>query len=367
MPRIAHVISTRSGLGGAEQVLAALTRKGDELGWEQVVLNPFAERGATPELAEVLEGVPYLGFHGAHLTRLLRARRWLCRKLASFAPDLVHAHLFHAMAATASLPRNRGVVRIATHHHGDFLRQQRRVVEQLIDRVSGRRLDLVVAVSDAVRDFLISDYGYGSAQVLTIGNGWQGDVVHSRTPPAERGVIVCVANFRPEKGHDVLLGAFQVVRRERDARLVLIGDGPLRGKLMRKVQAMGMTADVDFVGRLDNVWPHLAEADVFVAPSLSEPFGIAVLEAMAAGLPVIASAVGGLQALVKDGETGYLVSPGDQSSLARKMVALLDSPDARSSMGAAAQEVAERMKMDVTVDRYFDLYGRLLTGRPSDS
>ena len=357
--RIAHVISTPRGIGGAEKVLAALVARGSSEGWEQVVLNPFSS-DEVPDLGGVLTGVDYRRRVGSTLTDILRLRRWLKGEITAFGPDLVHVHLFHALVAVASV-RLRGMPKVVTHHHGDFFHVHRRRSDEFLDRAMGRRYDSIVAVSDAVRRFLLSHYGYRSEKVVTIRNGWSGEPL-PRKDGRDVSTVVCVGNLRVEKGHGVLLRAFARTLADRPARLVLVGDGPLRHQLAAEVSSLGIDAHVSFLGSRDDVWAVLSEADIFAFPSLSEPLGIAVMEAMAAGLPVIASDVGGLPEVVQHGVSGLLVQPGDERSLSDGLGRLLDDPAARAEMGEAGRMAAQDMKMATTIDRYVEHYRRLVRG-----
>jgi glycosyltransferase involved in cell wall biosynthesis len=119
---------------------------------------------------------------------------------------------------------------------------------------------------------------------------------------------------------------------------------------------------VTLAGAVEDIWPCLARAHVFALASHYEPLGIAILEAMAAGLHVVATEVGGIPEIVQPGVTGELVADGDAAAMADRLIALLGSAALRERMGAAAKEAAAGMTMDVTVDRYFALYERLLGG-----
>lgn len=355
--RVAHVISTPRGVGGAERVLAALAARGRSEGWSQLVLNPFSQ-GPHPVIGTLLGTVEYRHRNGSRLRDLPGLRRWLKAELERFRPDLVHVHLFHALVLTSTIPA-RGGVRVVTHHHGDIFHVHGRRRDEFLDRHLGRRYSSIIAVSDAVRTFLVSGYRYPDEKVVTIRNGWVGTPL-PWVGGGDRPNVVCIANFRIEKGHAVLLRAFVRVVGERPAHLTLVGTGPLMRELQALALSLGIDSHVSFVGAVDDVWTVLSKADVFAFPSLSEPLGIAVMEAMAAGVPVIASGVGGIPELVSHDVTGILVPPGDELSLARGLERLLGDPVARAQMGEQGRQAAEGMKMEATMDRYVDHYRRLL-------
>jgi glycosyltransferase involved in cell wall biosynthesis len=339
MPRIAHVISTPERLGGAERVLEALVGGAADRAWEQRVLNPFAR---DPEASALRAFCPEGTYRGAPCTRFREVpalRSWLKAELTGFGPDLVHAHLFHAGAVVASFRRPGGARRVLTHHHGNKLVMDGGWPLATIDRIAGLRYDKVVAVSEWGRRFLVSRYRYPSRSLECIPNGWRGNP-RSVPAAAPEPTVVSVANFRAQKGHEVLLAAFDgVLEQVPGARLVLVGEGERQ-----------------------DIWPCLARAHVFALASHYEPLGIAILEAMAAGLPVVATEVGGIPEIVQPGVTGELVADGDAAAMTDRLIALLGSAALRERMGAAAKEAAAGMTMDVTVDRYFALYERLLGG-----
>lgn len=358
-PRIAHVISTR-GIGGAERFLGALVRSGHARGFEQVVLNPFATEASAP-MESICHPVAYEAQRCDRVVELPLLRRWLRLRLNRFEPDIVHVLLFQALVATASLTNHSDAKRLLTHVYGEqFQTSPRGRMIRQVDRWAGGRFDQVVAISESVRQFLVSDYGYPAGKVTCIPLGWQGE-------PRPRGTahrpptIVCVAALRPEKGHDVLLDALPLVRRQvPDARLLLIGEGDCRPALEAQAVALGLGDSVEFLGSVPEIWAHLAEADVFAIASRSEAFGIAIAEAMAAGLPVVAPAVGAIPELVRPGVTGELFAAGDHRALAAQLVRILASPELRSQMSAAARAAAEPLRMENAVERYFGVYEELL-------
>ncbi|HET9719236.1 MAG TPA: glycosyltransferase [Solirubrobacteraceae bacterium] len=352
--RIAHVISSPEGIGGAERVLLELLKAGAERGWEQRVLHPFL-KGGESGLAQCC---PPRDYHSAPCSRwqqLPGLWRWIGHELFTYRPDIVHVHLFHAAVLVASLPRPFQARLLLTHHHGSRYVEERQPAREIADRACGRRYDVVVAVSESTRRMLADRYHYPESKLVTIPNGWSGSPVAQARRPAHR--IVCVANLRRQKGHDVLLSAFaQVVRQLPDAELLLVGDGPLRAGLSEQARRLGIERSVQFTGAADDVWPLLAEADVFALASRYEPLGLAVLEAMAAGLPVVAAAVDGLTEIVEDGVSGYLVPRDDPDALAKKLICLFGSPDQMRSMAMAGKTKAADYGADTMRRRYSELY-----------
>jgi glycosyltransferase involved in cell wall biosynthesis len=359
MPRIAHVISTPTGVGGAEKVMSALVAGGNRRGWDQIVLNPFAHDPHHAEIAALSDGARFGARRCSRPRELPRARAWLQRELDAFAPDIVHAHLFHAIVLLSSVRRTPGARWLLTHHHAGHLAVEERRMREAADRLAGARFDRVVAVSEWGRRLLVSRYRYPARTVALIPNGWEGHpqpLSDDHRPPT----IICVANLRVEKGHDVLLSAFARVReRVPDARLVLVGDGERGSALRAQAQAQKLTDAVHFAGHSTDVWANLAHADVFALASRNEALGMAILEAMAARLPVVATAVGGVPEIVEPGITGELVPPGDDAGLAERLVPLLMDPEARRRMGLAGADAVRERTMEVTIRAYFDLYAEL--------
>jgi glycosyltransferase involved in cell wall biosynthesis len=156
----------------------------------------------------------------------------------------------------------------------------------------------------------------------------------------------CVANLRPEKGHDVLIEALAARPDLRDLQVELVGDGPCRSALDAQARARGVGEQVRFLGERRDVGERLANADLFVLPSRTEALPNSVMEAMAAGLPIVACRIGGIPELVEDGVTGLLVPPDDPDALGEAMAQLVANPARASALGAAARAaVAERFSM----------------------
>lgn len=326
---------------------------------DQYILVPFATSEETRTLLDAVD-VPVQSFGCRQPADLPTTWLEVRRAIQALAPDVVHAHLFHAAVLVAALRRVGSFQTVLTHHHGSVLTDQGRRFEAILDQWAGRRYDCVVAVSDAVASFLKDSYRYPTELLEIIPNGWMG----SPRPRSPTGPdFVAVGNLRREKGHAVLLRAFVLVRRRlADSRLRLVGDGPLRANLETLARELGIDDAVEFVGSVSDVWPHLAEAGIVVVPSLSETQGLVVLEAMAAGCPLIATDVGGIPEMIEDGFNGRLVPPGDIDALASAMVDLHGATELRQRYAEAGRATAMKWRMEGTVAQYLALYHRLGVG-----
>lgn len=182
-----------------------------------------------------------------------------------------------------------------------------------------------------------------------------------------QATLMHISNFRPLKRLGDVVRIFERVCRRLDARLVLVGDGPEYGRTRELVDGLGLADRVHFVGVVDEVAPLLAAADLLLLPSETESFGLVALEAMASGVPVVASRVGGLPEVVEHGLTGYLEPVGDVDAMAEDSLRILSDCEARKRFGEAARERAVRLfDWRIVVPRYEEIYRRAVAGRPSD-
>ncbi|MGH2747921.1 MAG: glycosyltransferase [Actinomycetota bacterium] len=353
--RIAHVISTPVGVGGAERVLQAVVAAGTERGWRQLVLNPFGEDA--PSLYPHADACA--SYRARRWIQMPALFRWTKRNIEQFRPQIVHAHLFHALALVAALRMRADTRRVLSHQHGNHFEMQGLRLRRHIDRFAVKRFDRVIAISRLVDGYLRDTYEYPGSKIRLIPNGWTGTPLPRHQPAFP--TVVSVGNLRPEKGHAVLLEAFaEVVTALAEARLVLVGGGMLEERLRRRTKELGLESHVEFAGPVEDVWPYLAAAHVFAFPSKHEMLGVAAMEAMAAGLPVVASDVGGIPEVVEDGVTGILVPPGDRLAWANAITRLLRSSQLRDEMGRRAVASADRWHVRHTVDGYYRLYEELL-------
>ena len=298
----------------------------------------------------------------------------LCRRLR---PALVHSR--NQSGLDALVPARLAGVSSSVHsEHGwdvDNIDGER-WKPRLLRRLHSPFVDQYIAVSKDLQRFLTERIGIAPKRITQIYNGVDVErFAPARTPPLirlpvgfegdDRVRIGSVGRIQPIKDHATLLLAIAyVVRRRPDlrsvARLVLVGDGPLREAISAQSRTLDI-ADIVWLPGASNQVPELLQAlDVFVLPSLNEGISNTVLEAMASGLPVLASAVGGNVELVDDGVTGRLFRASDSEGLAGLLEHYLDDADLRRRHGAAAREAAERrFSLAAMIDSYAAVYERL--------
>lgn len=231
--------------------------------------------------------------------------------------------------------------------------------------------DAVTAVSESLRRATVEQLGIDGDRIEVIPNFIDpsrfedlrgGPGARRWAKPGER-VLVHISNFRPVKRVLDVIAIFERVHRQVPARLLMVGDGPERGKVEQYCREHRICHAITFIGSLPLVEEVLVGADLFLLPSESESFGLAALEAMACEVPVIASCAGGLPEVVVHGETGYLCPVGDVDGMASATLKLLGDEDLRRRMGEAARHLAvERFGQDTVVRRYRTIYERV-TGR----
>jgi glycosyltransferase involved in cell wall biosynthesis len=358
--------------GGTEQTLIYLFAHLDRARW-----NPILIYHPNPGMGQLLDGARR---HGVTTRPVPRPRGvgglgkvpGIARVIRKERPALFHAHQnwllsckFGLMAARLA----RVPLVVATLQQILVPPWKRNVYWQ--QRIVSKTVDQYVAVALAVADQLTDSFRVPGRKVEVLHNGVPVEVFASRPKTGldaadksdRRPVVLTVGRLDDQKGHGVLLEAAQHVP---DATFLLAGEGENRGALQQTAERRGISNRVVFLGHRSDIPDLLTRCDLFVLPSLYEAFPLSVLEAMAAGTPVVATAVGGTPEAVEDGVTGYLVPPGDATRLAAAINMALADPRRRRDMGRAAQERVARYSVAAMVERYTRLYDDLVTGnRPS--
>jgi glycosyltransferase involved in cell wall biosynthesis len=372
MARSVYYFTDSRQRGGAEAALLLLIENLDRGEWQPTLLHS-PSRALTPvaaaaaELGAQVRPVPdvSLGPAGA------RAMTRLIRDLRRERPAVFHAHLAWPLAArlplcAALVARVPAVV--ATFHL--FPPAPLRRTTLLQGRLLARRMGRAIAVSQAIATSLEDALGWPPRKIEVIRNGI--DVERFRGT-ADRGlhrdlaagsddlVFLTVARLDRQKGVDVLLRAVQSVY---GARFVIVGAGDERAQLEHAAETLGVRERVLFLGPRDDVPALLAASDAFVLPSRFEGTPLALLEAMAAGKPVVASAIPGTDEIVADGETGLLVRPNDSDALAAALRRVVSDPGLRARLGAAAgRHAAAAHSAAASTRRVEAVYETLLQAR----
>jgi L-malate glycosyltransferase len=293
--------------------------------------------------------------------------------------EILHVHYAIPHATTAYLAREmlkgQQPLKVITTLHGtDITLVGQESSFYGITKFSIEQSDEVTAVSSYLRDETYRAFGCVSCDIKVIPNfvnlreytpGEPG--ARSTLAPEGGKVITHVSNFREVKRVKDVVRVFARIRRALPATLIMVGDGPERVDAENEVRELGVTADVRFLGRLDSVASLLQATDLFLLPSQTESFGLAALEAMACGSPVVASRAGGLPEVIDDGVSGILEPVGSVEAMGRRAVELLRDPRRYAAMREAAIGKAREFSADRVVPMYEHLYEEVLRGSPAVS
>jgi len=332
--RIVHVDPERGFAGGETQVLALARHLRERGHWQTIAADPDG-----PLAARAREAGLTTAALACRTSLDPRAGLALRRTVREAGADIVHLHTGRALTLAPYLPRS--VVRVVTRRMDYPPRGATLYVRWLY-----RQVDAVIAISAAVRAALISR-GVPGARIEVVPSGVDvarfaaGDRARARERlgiALQAQVIALVGVLVERKGQAVLLEALsRIAPGVPHLVCLLAGAGPEGDRLMALAERLGLGDRVRFLGRVDDVAPVLAAADLVAAPSLAEGLGVAIIEAMAAGRAVVASAVGGIPESLRDGIEGVLVPPGDAPALASAIERCLADAGLRARLGAAGQ------------------------------
>lgn len=361
--RIASVVVSL-GAGGAESLVVNLGREFAGAGHQSaiVTLSDARTLGADPEFERVAGeraksgGVTVEPMALADRRNLVAGTLALRRFVRRTRPDILHVHtpiaLLYAQWPRLGLP-------IVYTHHNTRLGRMRRLVP-LFDRVVSE----YVAISPALDTLLRR---YVRQPVTLIPNGVPLPQVGKSAVRGEDGALslLAVGSLRTEKDYPNLLAAFAMVRRQLEGthgrvRFTIAGAGPEQALIAALVEELGLGDCVRLAGNVASVGPLLDAADLFVSGAISEGLPIAMLEAAAAGLPLVATDVGGVAEVVRDGVNGRLVPPSDPQALADAIVDAAADRDRLRRWSAASRAVAHEFSITKCAREHLDLYRRLL-------
>jgi glycosyltransferase involved in cell wall biosynthesis len=356
-------------MGGAEVLAARLARQlGDTYRFVFACLDEIGTLGHELQgegfPVELLGRRPGIDWKGS-----VRLAKFLRREQV----DLLHAHQYTPFfySTMARFFYRRPSILFTEHgrHFPDYPRRKRMIANRLL--LKGR--DRVIGVGEAVRQALVRNEGMRAERVGVVYNGVdltpfqhgssQREIVRREIGVEATGpVILQVARLDYLKDHATAIRMLErVVRVRRQARLVLVGDGPEQTKIEELIRQRNLGAHVRLLGLRNDVARLLSAADVFLLTSISEGIPLTLIEAMAAGLPVVATRVGGIGEVVVDGETSLLAASGDDAALAESILRLADNPDLGRQLGTNGRERAFAMFSEAKMHAgYRQLYREML-------
>jgi glycosyltransferase involved in cell wall biosynthesis len=351
--------------GGAEVFLVGLAT---HLPRERFEISVCATRAFAPgPLAEILDAgaVPYIALGRRSRWDLLPMRR-LATLLNSGRFDIVHAHKFGSNVWGTLFGRACRVPVVIAHEHTWSYKGQ--PLRKWIDgRVVGPLATRFIAVSDADAARMIEHEKVAPEKVVVMPTGYfarpltpDTDLRSELGLTPETPLVGTAVVFRPQKALEVLLEAHAwLLRSMPDVHLAIAGDGQTRAEVERRARELSLDGRVHFLGERDDVDAILRSLDVAALSSDFEGSPLFVLECMANGTPIVATAVGGLPQMVLDGETGVLVPPRDPEALAGAIGRLLVDPERRAMLAAAAANRLSEFTIEAVARRFADLYETL--------
>lgn len=377
------LIGTQMAVGGAQKVLL------DQAAWfhvhgHRVTAAFFYDRDDLYDHWSTAFPFPIISLSDFRKGRGMLQNSFLILQGLSKLWHLLHRERFDAietfthdsnmlalpLAWAAGIP-----VRIATHHGiVAGIRPWREKLHAWM--VNHEIAQCIVAVSALTRKKLLEE-GIRAERIVVIPNGVtpvQVEGINRTEVRREAGVgeddpfLLAVGRLVYSKAHELLIAAMPaVLEKFPDAKLGICGDGVLRPQLAEQIHSLGLSGSVKLLGHSDDVAKFLASADVFVMPSLWEGLSIALLEAMSAGLPIIATRVEGMEEVITEGEHGLLVSAGSAEKLAEAIIQLLADAQARHRMGLASQKkVLKSYSTGFMCEQYLDLIRELTIKEPQD-
>lgn len=366
MLKILYLITRSDTVGGAHVHLLDLASRAQADGHTVEVMV-----GGNGLYAELLRGKGLQVVNLRYLVRPIKPHLdvlavlecW--RAFIRFKPDIVHVHSTKAGLVGRAASKLAGLPVVFTAHGWAFtegIAERSRRLAVFLEKCAARLSDAIICVSEYDRQLALR-MGVGNASLLTrIHNGVPEVSADQHSIPQKAGGlrIICVARLDAPKDHALLLAALVMVK-HLPWVLELIGDGPLTQAVKQKTRDLGLADRVEFSGLCSDVPLRLARSDVFVLASGWEGLPLSILEAMRAGLPVVASDVGGVSESVTDDVTGFLVHKGDKTALANRLMRLLNDAALRRKMGLAGRAAYEHeFAFEVMYQRTKQVYEEVL-------
>ncbi len=372
MIRVAIVINSLQ-TGGAQKLLTSFVAQAGSYGIEPAVIN--LREGAAPGIINAIKsaGVKVITVPSTSLFGLKRFR-WLLKYFKESKTDIVHTHLLYANILGSTAARFAKIPVVCTLHSTQFQlgRRPRWVLPLLEDFCLRYFADRILAVGQKVADAHRKHYPGRSVDVITNGipkprfpSAQERERLrHEITGDGSNPVVITVGRFIGAKGYEDMIEAFHLLReRAPDPKLMMVGSGPKVETIKNQIEDLNLKQSVILTGEREDVPQLLALSDVFASSSHREGLPLAVLEAMMAGLPVVATSVGDIPEVVTK-ETGVVVPPHHPELLADTLEDLLKNPQKRHAMGQAAyQRAMSEYSVDAWMKKLLALYREVLASQ----
>ena len=366
MPRrkVCFVLPSLNG-GGAERAAVQILNGLDPANWDRSMFL-FAREG--PYLADVAAGI---AIESADTPSRFGRWRALGSFIAAERPEIVMAFLSYFSVLAAARAANTGAKVIfnlqtpmsAFLTDADYQWRQggHRTAFSLVTRIGYGAADLIVATSQGVARDLTAAFAIDPARIRVLPNPVDLERVRtaalqpidaSLLPPGDGPLIVAAGRLAEAKNYPLMIDAFDAVRKETAARLCILGQGELEAPIRQLIAARGLSDSVTLAGFQPNPWSYIARAELFLLTSRYEGFGNVLIEAMACGVPVVATASPGTRDIIRNGIDGRLVETHLPQSVSAAVIELLESDDRRRTMSEAARQGAERFATRHVVDQY---------------
>jgi L-malate glycosyltransferase len=366
--RVLHLITSLE-VGGTERQAVELLKRIDRRRFDARLAALRLEGPLYGEVEDLFPRVPQFpltSFYNANAARqLMRLRNWMVGERV----DILHAHDFYAGLLGAAAARLAGVRVIACQRH---MRLSDRRVHEWGTRLTHRLAHRVLVNSEAIRDHLLAGGHVAPEKIVVVRNGLNAAALDNDGRAKRRAALLrelnldegakligLVARLQTVKGHRYFIeAASRIAAAEPKAHFLLVGDGALRREIEEQAARLGVNDRVHLLGDRNDAALVPAGFDVAVSASLSEGLPNAVMEAIAAGAPVVATAVGGTTELIIDGATGFLVPAADADALARRILDTLRNPELSARMAAHGRRRALSQfgmrRMVESVERLYD-------------
>jgi glycosyltransferase involved in cell wall biosynthesis len=363
--KILHIVEDLN-IGGLEKVVESIVTEIDKNKYEVQVWCLTKGGEIADELISKGIRVKILGLNSYH-NPFQVVKLAIHLKKSKF--DIIHSHgyfanVFGRLAAILTMIP----VRIAHVHTTNYNLSKRNITTEFVFSLFTKK---IICISNSVKQFVEKDLGIDTKKTCLIYNGCRindSDKAKKKIDRRSLGiskddfVIITVASLVRHKGHQVLIDAVCILARSyQNLRLLIVGDGPLRDSLNTYVKALQLSEKIIFTGEKENVFPLLKLADIFVLSSITrEGLGMALIEAMAVGLPLIGSRLGGIPEIIKHGVNGFLFSQGNAEELAESIEKLIKNKEMAVNLGERGKEIFREkftcQKMTKNIEQLYDSF-----------